>query len=172
MKISLSPLIFKSIRTRSSLLPYGKPVTISIPTKMINNKKIKSSLMPNLIHSLDASNIHILCKKLNLVKTNLSLYTIHDCFATTPNNMEIMERNVKAAFIDIYFKDQSYIEKMHNHIIDQIKSFIEIDIIDGKKYIEIDNERYLIPEIPKSFLNQELIHIFIRGINNSKFFIS
>ena len=137
-------------------------------------RKQNNSIVPNIVHSFDASNIAVLIDYLisNSNGHNLDLITIHDCFATTPNNMEIMERNVKAAFIDIYFKDQSYIEKMHNHIIDQIKSFIEIDIIDGKKYIEIDNERYLIPEIPKSFLNQELIHIFIRGINNSKFFIS
>ena len=31
--------------------------------------------MPNLVHSLDASNIHILCEKLN----NQPLYIIHDC---------------------------------------------------------------------------------------------
>jgi len=56
--------------------------------------------MPNLIHSLDASNIHLLCEKLK----DIPLYTIHDCFASTPNNMEVIEKMVKFAFIEIYFK--------------------------------------------------------------------
>jgi len=74
LKINLVQLI-KKIRSTSSLIPFGKPVTISIPTNKLNTRKIKTSFMPNLVHSLDASNIHILCEKLN----NQPLYTIHDC---------------------------------------------------------------------------------------------
>lgn len=47
--------------------------------------------MPNLIHSLDASNIQLLCKFLNENEIKIPLYTVHDCFASTANNMSILE---------------------------------------------------------------------------------
>ena len=125
LKIKLSIVKFDKIRSRSKLLPYGKPVTISLPTNELNKKKIKSSLMPNLVHSLDASNIHLLIDYLK----NEPLFTIHDCFASTPNNMSKMELMVKNVFIKIYLADSNYLEKMHNNFIDQINSYIPIDNI-------------------------------------------
>lgn len=168
LKISLSTLQYKKERDSSSLLPYGKPVTISIPTKRLNTRQIRSSFMPNLIHSLDASNIHLLCNSLK----NIPLYTVHDCFASTANNMSYLETRVKSAFIEIYFKDESYIEKMHNNLIEQIKSYKQSVIVDGEEFVEIGNKKYKIPEIPKSFLNKSVVNKFIEGINRSKFFIS
>ena len=61
--------------------------------------------MPNFIHSLDASNVHLLIK--DLYETDrILVYTIHDCFASTPNNIELLEGKVKRAFTlkmkDIY----------------------------------------------------------------------
>lgn len=169
LKITLSTIKFKEIRTSSTLIPFGKPVTISVPTNKLNIRKIKTSFMPNLVHSLDASNIHILSEKL----TYQPLYTIHDCFATTANNMEDIERKVKASFIEIYFNNENYLEKMHISIIDQIKSFKhEIININGDEHIIIDNIKYVIPKLPESFTNTEIMNIFIQGIKKSKFFIS
>jgi DNA-directed RNA polymerase len=68
--------------------------------------------MPNLLHSLDASNIHLLCNNLS----GQPLYTIHDCFATTANNMVVIEQEVKKTFIEIYFSSGNYLVKMHNNI--------------------------------------------------------
>ena len=64
--------------TRSSLIPFGKPVTISLPTNELDVKKIKRSFMPNLIHSLDVSNIHILLSgnAFFLNKTNKKNYNM------------------------------------------------------------------------------------------------
>jgi hypothetical protein len=49
--------------------------------------------MPNLIHSLDACNIHLLVNELLEGNKNriLPLYTIQDCFASTPNKIFILE---------------------------------------------------------------------------------
>ena len=97
--------------------------------------------MPNLIHSLDACNIHLLIKL--MVEENIKLpdYTIHDCFASTPNNMKILEKMIKTTFLDIYFEGE-YLEKMHNNIIEQIKSFLGEYLIEeeGKWYINKDNK--------------------------------
>ena len=48
--------------------------------------------------------------------SGIPIYTIHDCFASTANNMSIIEYKVKTSFIEIYFKDGNYLEKMHNHL--------------------------------------------------------
>ena len=168
LKISLSNIKFKKERTTSSLIPYGKPVTISIPTNKLNTRKIKTSFMPNLVHSLDASNIHLMCRNL----TGIPIYTIHDCFASTANNMSIIEDKVKTSFIEIYFKDGNYLEKMHRNLIDQIKSYNNTVIKDGNEYIKIGNVLYKLPQIPEAFINKEVLNTFIHGIRKSKFFIS
>src|SRR5882724_6441508 len=169
LKINLSTIKFKKIRSTSSLIPFGKPVTISIPTNKLNTRKIKTSFMPNLVHSLDASNIHILCEKLN----NQPLYTIHDCFASTANNMYDIEKKVKASFIEIYFNNENYLEKMHMNLIDQIKSINnEIININENEYIIINNKNYIIPKLPEAFTNKDIMDTFIQGIKRSKFFIS
>ena len=176
LKINLSIMKFNKVRTRSKLLDYSKPVTISLPTNKLDIAKIKSSLMPNLVHSLDASNIHILTEYLN----DEPLYTIHDCFASTPNNMNKMNNMVKNAFIKIYFEDSNYIEKMHNNFIEQIKSYVAKDnlIYDNEDiYIILNDknnyERKLkIPNIPSGFTNKEIVDIFVKGIRKSKYFIS
>lgn len=125
--------------------------------------------MPNLVHSLDASNIHLMIDKLN----GQPIYTIHDCFATTANNMEEIERLVKESFIEIYFSDGNYLEKMHKNILEQVKSYSDIKVDkDGREYIEIKNEKLIIPEIPESFTSNDLMHAFVKGIRNSKYFIN
>jgi DNA-dependent RNA polymerase len=81
---------------------------------------MKRSFMPNFIHSLDAANVHLLLD--NISKINVPIYTIHDCFATTPNNMFTLETLVKKAFIDIYFKDEGYLFKIHKYFVENIIS--------------------------------------------------
>ena len=125
--------------------------------------------MPNLVHSLDASNIHLMVESLN----KQPIYTIHDCFATTANNMEEIERLVKEAFIEIYFSDVNYLEKMHKNILDQVKSYNEIKVdVEGKEYIDVKNEKMFLPQIPESFTSKELMSDFVRGIRKSKYFIN
>jgi len=56
---------------------------------------------------------------------SLPVFTVHDCFASTPNNMNILVTLVKTAFIDIYFTDEGYLLKIHKHFTQTIKSATE-----------------------------------------------
>ena len=123
--------------------------------------------MPNLVHSLDASNIHLLIDYLK----NEPLFTIHDCLASTPNNMSKMELMVKNVFIKIYLADSNYLEKMHNNFIDQINSYIPIDNIiyendDIFILIKKNNKdmKLKLPNLQKGFTNKEIVNKFIDGI--------
>jgi DNA-directed RNA polymerase len=128
--------------------------------------------MPNFIHSLDATNVHLLLYDI-INSDQIPVYTVHDCFASTANNMSILEYKVKLAFIDIYFNDEGFLLKSHNRIISQIKEVHETITINGKEYIDMSSYNkpdILIPELPIAFKTKEL-NDFIKGLLNSKYFI-
>jgi DNA-directed RNA polymerase len=116
LKVSYTTIKFESIKIKANLLSKSKTTTIKLPTDSIDKLAMKRSFMPNFIHSLDAANIHLLLA--NISELNIPIYTLHDCFATTPNYMFTMEKLVKEAFINIYFKDQGYLIKLHKLFFD------------------------------------------------------
>lgn len=126
MSVSMSSIQMKSQRMKQNLIKKSKPISILIPTEQIDYKKIKLGLMPNFIHSLDASNIHVLINNiLKLKLENINLYTIHDCFASDYNNIAIIELLVKHSFIELYFK-KDYLTEIHNSFLKQISGYTEI----------------------------------------------
>ena len=174
LKMRFQQIKFESKLIKNKLIKTSKPITISIPTDKIDKIKMLRSFMPNFIHSLDASNVHLLLKNLS-INNKIPLYTIHDCFASTPNNIELLDLKVKEAFIEIYFKDKGYLLKSHNKIITQIKETCEIFIENGKECIEIytnknDKVYVELPQLPKAFQNNNL-NEFIKGLLQSKYFI-
>ena len=66
-------------------------------------------------------------------------FTVHDCFATTPNNIDKMVEIVKQAFILIYFKDKGYLIKFHEHILNELNEMETYSIIlkDNKYYLKM-----------------------------------
>lgn len=86
MTINLSSKKSSTIIIKTKFLDSDKykPVTIRLPSpdKALDYKSIKRQLGANFIHSLDASNIHLLIKNIMDQNLYLRLYTIHDCFAS------------------------------------------------------------------------------------------
>lgn len=113
-------------RVKTSFLKRSKPVTIRIPSENYDYTEIKRSLMANFVHSLDAANIHYLVKLIvenpDLRKQNLNLYTIHDCFASVNDQMDIMEELVRKAFSLLYF-EEDYLVNLDGCLMAQIKSY-------------------------------------------------
>jgi DNA-directed RNA polymerase len=172
LKIKYQQIKFNSIVTKNKIINTSKPITISIPTKKIDKLKMIRSFMPNFIHSLDASNVHLLLHNLS-TNDNIPVFSVHDCFSSTPNNMELLERKVKDAFIEIYFKDEAFLVKTHNRIINQIKEVYEIIIIDDKEYIDMSSYNkpdIKLPDLPDAFKYNNLTD-FIKGLLKSKYFI-
>nr|YP_009631581.1 RNA polymerase [Armillaria sinapina]QCB16361.1 RNA polymerase [Armillaria sinapina] len=119
MKIQMSDQIFLRKQIKNKFLKNSNPITIMIPTENINYKDIKIGLMPNLIHSMDGANIHLLIHYIKLLNIDLNLYTIHDCFAGDYLNMNLLENLVKKSFIDLYFK-KDYLIQLDNNLKSQI----------------------------------------------------
>jgi DNA-directed RNA polymerase, mitochondrial len=104
----------------STILGKRKSVTLRIPIKdKINLKKQNEGIVPNIVHSFDASNISLLIKELLKNKHNINILTIHDCFACLGNDVELMSFNVKLAFSMLY-SNKSFVNNYHDFIIDYI----------------------------------------------------
>lgn len=176
---------FEAKKTRTSLLPNSKFVTLQLPTNKIDSYRSKLSFIANMIHSLDANNIVFLIKLIE--KSGIPLYTVHDCFASTPNNMEYLDLNVKKAFINIYLQDESFLEMMHNNFVEQLKKKGRIIVTSRNvlkvRYLKVEKDKngniisktwkteYL-PKIPKFNVNDEILSIFKNGIMESLYMIS
>src|ERR1700730_1546268 len=164
MKIYMSNRKMIRKQAKTSVIKNSNPITILIPTNNIDHEKIKTGLMPNFIHSLDASNIHFLIKNINKIKNNknINLYTIHDCFATDYKTMSIIELLVKKSFTDIYF-NKNYLNLIHKSFINQIQEitevYIEKDITNKENYnrefvfLDVKNKKIKKKIKDKKFLN-------------------
>ena len=63
-----------------------------------NTLKQKQAIIPNVIHSLDATHLA------NIINNNnIQIIGIHDCFGALPNEIEILEKSVREEFISLYF---------------------------------------------------------------------
>jgi DNA-directed RNA polymerase len=114
LKISQKYTIKKSTQVRKSYFK-GSSYTIVIPTDTIKKRSQQTAFMPNLIHSLDGSTITLLVK--NLINLNVdNLYTIHDCFASTADNISLINELVRESFCQIY-AEESYLFNLHMFFI-------------------------------------------------------
>lgn len=175
MKINMSVRVFESKKTKTRLNKTSKPVTISIPTNMIDVKSNVRGFVANLIHSMDASHINLIIKNMKQNNSTFPIYTIHDCFATTPNNMFILNNIVLSSFVEQYYSE-NYITKLHQNLLDTISSYDQYKIVvdNGTQYIIGNNTRLEIPKIPQEILDnwEKNKPLFIKGILQSSYFIS
>ncbi len=110
----------------------------------INEYKQVNSFIPNFIHSMDASNIVLLIKKVNK-DYNFNIVTIHDCFGVQANHTELLSFLVKESFISIY-GDNKCIEKFHDHVLKNIYAVYESQ--DNGMIIDKNNNVIKIPPKP------------------------
>lgn len=104
MKITMSTRIFKSVKTSTKLFKLAKPIAIAIPTENLDLKANQRRFSVNMIHSLDAANIHILIRKITENQYDMPLYIIHDCFTTILNQMLRLNNLILASFIELFLK--------------------------------------------------------------------
>ena len=102
-----------------------KTFSLTIPNKegKLNKTKQVRAFMPNLIHSLDAASLALLVDLYfnNSKNTGIkNIFTIHDCFGVTANNIENIMDLLKLVYTRIY-SDTNYLRKLDNGIINHIK---------------------------------------------------
>ena len=126
----------------------GKVRTLQLTVKKdtISLRKQKLGIVPNLIHSMDASNISLLVNNLERIEENIPILTIHDCFATNANFSGLLDFQVKSAFLFIY-KDQKFIENYHTEIISYLKN-LSLKFDEDSKILYHNNKQFNVPKVP------------------------
>tara|TARA_R110000796_G_scaffold40420_3_gene100059 strand:- start:17733 stop:19577 length:1845 start_codon:yes stop_codon:yes gene_type:complete len=68
-----------------------------------NSQKHKSAIAPNIIHSLDATHLRMVARKLKSL--DLPMIFIHDSFATHCNHRKVLYDIIIETFIELYSRD-------------------------------------------------------------------
>jgi DNA-directed RNA polymerase len=125
----------KTIKVKPSI--YTKNVlnlTVAIKDKF-NERKQKTALMPNLVHSLDAASLGLIIE--NYFKNEeKNFYSIHDCFAVPCNNAKLLTNLIKSAYCILYTENK-YLLNFDANFINSIKNYY------GENNVTLDlyNER-------------------------------
>jgi hypothetical protein len=78
-----------------------KFLQIKEKTKNYCVSKIKTSLSPNIIHSLDATHLRMTVR--SLAKKGIDqMWFIHDSFGTNPNNASVLAQTIREEFVSLY----------------------------------------------------------------------
>ena len=102
---------------------------------------------------------------LGVIKNNIPLYTIHDCFATTPNNMYLIKKNVSLLFSEMYF-NVPCLKIVHESLLRQLLGSLDVfaypieyddskEIKDFKKVLIKSNK---IIKIDNDFINHDNVY--------------
>ena len=69
-----------------------------------------------------------------------NIYTVHDCFAVSADNVAYLIKTIKAVYMKIY--SEVYLKKVHEYIITSIKSEYGDNVFseDGKRIEYVEND--------------------------------
>ena len=131
--------------------------------------------MPNLIHSLDATSLMLLCEKFMSMYKIVSIYTIHDCFFTTcdkVNNLLIILRSV---YTKLYYEEPC-LRNFDKCIINNILSSYGNQVTwneEERTFTSIDKDnkenKYILHYVDWVYGRKTVVNTRITKINRQKF---
>jgi DNA-directed RNA polymerase len=135
---------------------------LTLKTDILSKEKNKLSIIPNLIHSLDASSLMLLKKEFSkLHPETKNFYTIHDCFAVSPKYIPDLIYLIRSVYTHLYV-NESYIRNFDQGIIENIKRIYgnqirydetkrEIHIMDKNKVLKLHDIDWVFNNKPVDF---------------------
>lgn len=155
--LKITQKYFKSTKTKISISYAGKTKALVLKEwfpKMDKRAQV-NAIIPNIIHSLDASHLMEAVVQCDLNK--IQVLPIHDCFGCHPNKIKKLYQILMLEFINIYSKEE-FLTQFHENIITNIKncgfSIIEKD---GNQYVVATQGGGKIRNIPKKPQSGDLI---------------
>lgn len=117
-KISQEYLKVKNRKISTSALGVNKTIVLNEHTGKIDKKDQSLAIIPNIIHSLDAT--HLLGVVARFKEYSDNIITIHDCFGTHPNKMWKFSEIVKEEFIFLYTRE-NFLDMFLKRNVDYLK---------------------------------------------------
>lgn len=119
--IQITQHYLKTKQNTINLSIFGKTKKIILRETMetMDKGKQTQAIIPNIIHSLDATHLMSIINSANSLGFKPVL-TIHDCFGTLPNKMADLELSVKKEFIETY-KNEDFLNKFHDRILQTLE---------------------------------------------------
>jgi len=97
-------------------------LNLKVTKENFDKNKQARALMPNLIHSLDATSM---CKLYNFFmksyNENAQFFSIHDCFGTTADKVFLLKTILTSVYTDLYSNEQ-YLLKFDSDMISILKN--------------------------------------------------
>jgi DNA-directed RNA polymerase len=109
----------RSGNTRKTIILRNKIKNGNSNEYVVDRRKQVESIIPNVIHSLDASHLMFVIRECINSKI-LPIITVHDCFGTLPNQMFHLEQVVKKQFVYLYTKE-NFLNKFHKKLLESIE---------------------------------------------------
>jgi DNA-directed RNA polymerase len=147
LKITQNYLKSKKKIVSVSIFGKSKKLILKETTNDLDSSKQVQSIIPNIIHSLDAS--HLMNIINNAFKENFNpVITIHDCFGTLPNQMASLEFRVKKEFVILY-SESHFLKEYHDRFLQNLKdNQFELIEKNNKLYVLLEDKLIAIPSIP------------------------
>jgi hypothetical protein len=73
-------------------------------SERIDPPKVRSSISPNFVHSLDAFHIRSVIRRMSEADGRLDFWAVHDAFGTHPSRVDEMVRVVRETFHEMYLQ--------------------------------------------------------------------
>jgi DNA-directed RNA polymerase, mitochondrial len=140
-------------------------MALKIPTDKIDKKRQRDALMPNIIHSFDASNV---VKAVEILRDkNIEIFTIHDCFASQAANIYTLQHSVKLGFIKLYVTGD-VLSRFHDGCLRSLENRdpSRISVQPDLGVVVIEGKSIKIPQVPT------VGKLDIPEIINSKYMVS
>lgn len=146
--LKITQMYNKTIQNKVSISFKTKAISVILRnmTKKIDSRKQVQSIIPNIIHSLDASHL------MNIINqvSKYPVLTIHDCFGSHPNFIEELKFLVTIEFVKLY-SNTNFLELLHQRILQNIEDQqYEIKEDLKGKFIYLDSKKIYIPNLPTS----------------------
>lgn len=122
IKVTQSYMKTEAKRVSIKLGQKSKVLVVRKTTGFVDTAKQAQAIIPNMIHSLDATHLINIINNASESKTlsAVPVISVHDCFGTFPNKMADLELLVKKEFIHLYLKT-NFLEKFHDRVLLSIK---------------------------------------------------
>nr|YP_009486060.1 hypothetical protein [Cantharellus appalachiensis]AWA82121.1 hypothetical protein [Cantharellus appalachiensis] len=153
--VELTQHYLKTKERKMAIRLFGvtRKMVLKETTDKLNTCKQNQAIIPNIIHSLDASHL------IGIINSSMNSFgpiiTVHDCFGTLPNNMASLIFKVKKEFILLY-TDNIFLIKFHDRLLQSLIDH-NLELVYDEKNIAIKVALPLrnkmifldIPQLPK-----------------------